>query len=190
MGSPSISSRAGIARAGRTYPHALRVIAIGHAGALARGNALSRLAVGGLVAVPSGARAADAVWADVPPWAKAILYDRGARLVGWSPGGRRRVALAAAFAGMALAAAAGERGLTAGRAIDAAVVAREVAEALRLAGGEAAALGERGARVAREAFEAHVEVPRSTIDREDDGVQARAARLTRCGNGAVKSAAF
>jgi pyruvate-ferredoxin/flavodoxin oxidoreductase len=153
-------------------PHALRVVALGFPGALSRGNALARLAAGGLVAVPTRARAADGVWADVPPWAKAVLFDRGARLFGWSPGeGDGPWELAAGFAGIALAAAATERALTSGRSVDAATVEREVAEALRLAGDAAAALGSRGARLAREAFEAHVEVPRSTIDREDDGVR-------------------
>jgi hypothetical protein len=55
--------------------------------------------------------------------------------------------------------------------VDGVVVAREVAEAMRAADPEAASLADTGAVVAREAFEAHVEVPRSTIDREDDGVR-------------------
>ncbi len=36
---------------------------------------------------------------------------------------------------------------------------------------DAVEVAARGARTAREAFGAHVEVPRATIDREDDGVR-------------------
>jgi hypothetical protein len=109
----------------------------------------------------------------VPPWAKALVFDRGARVVGWSPGAEvdDPWVLGAAFVGIALAAAAGDRALGGGRSIDGAVVAREVSEALRVGGQDAAAHAEQGARAAREAFEAHVEVPRATIEREDDGVR-------------------
>ncbi|HEY1697661.1 MAG TPA: hypothetical protein VGG39_36115 [Polyangiaceae bacterium] len=151
--------------------HAVRVVALGHPGALAQGNALARLAAGGMVALPSRSRAADAVWGEVPPWAKAILFDRGARVVGWSPDADEPWGLAAAFAGIALAAAAADRGLAAGRTVDGGVVEREVAEAMRAHGDASQASSERGSRAARAAFETHVEVPRSTVDREDDGVR-------------------
>jgi pyruvate-ferredoxin/flavodoxin oxidoreductase len=154
-------------------PHAMRVIAISDPGTLGRGNALARLAPAGLVAVPTRQRAAEAVWAEVPPWAKAVVFDRSAHLLGWSPGTTDDGAWqqGAAFVGIALAVAAADRGLTGGRSIDGAIVEREVSEALRRAGMEASAHADRGARLARDAFEAHVEVPRATIDREDDGVR-------------------
>ena len=154
-------------------PHALRVVAIADAGTLGRGNALARVAPGGLVAVPTRQRAADAVWAEVPPWAKAVVFDRGAHLLGWSPGADEDGAWSqgAAFVGIALAVATGDRALTGGRSIDGPVVEREVAEALRRMGPDASAHADRGGRLAREAFEAHVEVPRATIDCEDDGVR-------------------
>jgi hypothetical protein len=54
-------------------------------------------------------------------------------------------------------------------------VHREVAEALRfgiaLSPGQAELLADRGASVARAVFEAIVEIPRATIEREDDGVR-------------------
>jgi hypothetical protein len=154
-------------------PHAVRVLAVDDARVLERGNALLRLAGGGLVALPTGQRSADALWAEVPAWAKAIVFDRGARVVGWSP---VLVAdspwpLAAGFAGLALAEASTERSLAGARAIDAATVEREVSEALGHAGADAAALAADCARAARAAFEARIEVPRATIDREDDGVR-------------------
>jgi pyruvate-ferredoxin/flavodoxin oxidoreductase len=154
-------------------PHALRVVAVGDPAHLARGNALSRLAPGGLAALPSTQRAADAVWAEVPSWAKAVVFDRNARLLGWSPATPEAGPWleGAAFVGIALAAAAADRTLAAGRAIDGTVVEREVAEALRRVAPSAGSSADAGARLARGAFDAHVEVPRATIDREDDGVR-------------------
>jgi pyruvate-ferredoxin/flavodoxin oxidoreductase len=154
-------------------PHATRVVAIADPAVLARGNPLARLAPGGLLAVPSQQRSADALWAEVPSWAKAIVFDRGVRVVGWSPGAQAEEpwVAAAAFVGIALAAAAREGSLTSAHAVDAAAVEREVAEALLLGGADAARAAERGARAARDAFEAHVEVPLATVEREDDGVR-------------------
>jgi pyruvate/2-oxoacid:ferredoxin oxidoreductase alpha subunit len=165
---------------GSHAPHAVRVVALEDAGALARGNPLARLAMGGLLAVPTGHRSADALWAEVPPWAKAVVFDRSARVVGWSaPAPQDSPWLgASAFAGIALAAAAADRTLAGSRALDAAAVAREVSDALRTAGQQA--IAERGAQLARQAFEAQIEVPRATIEREDDGVRLgrRDARAT------------
>jgi hypothetical protein len=148
-------------------------VAIDDPAVLVRGNALARLALGGLLAIPSTQRSADAVWAEIPHWAKAIVFDIGARVVGWLPPASDDDAWvsAAAFVGIALVAATAERSLVGGRSIDGAVVAREVADALRVALDHGSAIAERGGRVAREAFEAHVEVPRATIEREDDGVR-------------------
>jgi hypothetical protein len=158
---------------GAHIPHDVRVVAIDDPAVLVRGNALARLALGGLLAIPSTQRSADAVWAEIPHWAKAIVFDIGARVVGWLPPASDDDAWvsAAAFVGIALVAATAERSLVGGRSIDGAVVAREVADALRVALDHGSAIAERGGRVAREAFEAHVEVPRATIEREDDGVR-------------------
>jgi hypothetical protein len=172
---------------GTHAPHAVSLVALGDPAFLARGNALARLGPSGVVAVPSDCRAAEALWAEVPSWVKAIAFDRGARVVGWSPssatGDGDEVATwvaAAAFVGIALAAAVSDRRLGVGSSqdgavVDGGVVQREVAEALRvgvaLRPGEVASAAERGASVARAAFEAVVEVPRATIQREDDGVR-------------------
>jgi pyruvate/2-oxoacid:ferredoxin oxidoreductase alpha subunit len=175
---------------GEHAPHAVHVVALDDASPLACGNPLSRLAPGGLLAVPSQQLAADGLWAELPPWAKAIVFDRGARVLGWfpAPSDENVWVSAAAFVGIALAAATtdlatgGDRsdGTSPalpgrGRAsIEGAVVAREVGDALRVAregAADAAAIAERGGRIARQAFEGHVEVPRATIEREDDGVR-------------------
>jgi pyruvate-ferredoxin/flavodoxin oxidoreductase len=170
---------------GTHAPHAVNLIALSDPAFLARGNALGRLAAAGVVAVPSERRAAEALWAEVPPWVKAIAFDRGARVVGWSPAAstdRDEAAswvAASAFVGIALATAASDRTLGIigrdGPIVDGAVVQREVAEALRvgvaLSSGQAALIADRGASVARAVFEAIVEIPRATIEREDDGVR-------------------
>jgi len=184
---------------GTHAPYALSLVALSDPAFLAQGNALARLAASGVVAMPSERRAAEALWAEVPPWVKALVFERRARVVGWSPstsssdaGQERRERLreprdevgtwaaAAAFVGIALAAAASDRGLgiaagSGGAVVDGAVVQREVAEALRvgvsLHPSEAALVADRGASVARAVFEAIVEIPRATIEREDDGVR-------------------
>jgi pyruvate/2-oxoacid:ferredoxin oxidoreductase alpha subunit len=163
---------------GTHTPHTVCVVAVDDAATLARGNPLARLAPGGLVAIPTSQRAADGVWAEVPPWAKALVFDRGARVIGWSPAlpSDDVWTAAAAFVGIAIAAAAEDPSLREGRSIDGGVVEREVADALRTAlyaGRENKDVDgvDRGARIARASFEAHIEVPRATTQREDDGVR-------------------
>ncbi|HTB77194.1 MAG TPA: hypothetical protein VK762_28315 [Polyangiaceae bacterium] len=174
---------------GTHAPHAVNLVALEDPAFLMHGNALARLAAAGVVAVPSERRAAEALWAEVPSWVKALAFDRGARVVGWSPSTSAGSdehdevgtwVAAAAFVGIALAAAASDRRLGMGSSkdgvvLDGGVVQREVAEALRvgvaLQPGEAALVADRGASVARAVFEAVVEVPRATIERDDDGVR-------------------
>jgi pyruvate ferredoxin oxidoreductase alpha subunit len=174
---------------GTHVPHSFGLVALDQPSLLARGNALTRLSQGGMIAMPSDRRAAEALWAEVPSWVKAIAFDRAARVVGWSPGqatGEREREVvstwvaASAFVGIALAAAATDRalGLRAGSdaaTIDGAIVQREVAEALRVGVAvhvsEAALVADRGASAARAVFESIVEIPRATIEREDDGVR-------------------
>ncbi len=102
---------------GAHAPHAVGVVALADPSLLEpreHGNALARLAPGGVVAVPSERRAAEALWAEVPPWAKAVVFDRGARVVGWAAPQTAEAApedawvTAAAFVGIALALAAAE----------------------------------------------------------------------------------
>jgi pyruvate-ferredoxin/flavodoxin oxidoreductase len=180
-------------------PHAVGVLAVVDLEVLARGeasrdsasrgNALSRLAKSGVLAICSDRRAADALWSDVPPWAKAVVFDRGARVLGWTGAGvggdgtdgasaASVWVVASTFVGVALAVVASDRGLReagVGEGVDGAVVEREVAEALR--GGvashakDAGGVAERGGKTARATFEAIVEVPRATIERDDDGVR-------------------
>jgi|CZKU01.1.fsa_nt_gi pyruvate-ferredoxin/flavodoxin oxidoreductase len=148
---------------GTHAPHAVGVIALGDPALLARleqANALGRLAPGGVVAIPSGRRAAEALWAEVPPRAKAVIFDLGARVVGWSPprsprggepgadrsahrhaehdagedagqnAGQEPWVMAAAFVGIALA--LGSASQVTQVEIDGQVVEREVGEALRV----------------------------------------------------------
>jgi pyruvate ferredoxin oxidoreductase alpha subunit len=174
---------------GTHVPHAVGLVALDHPALLTRGNALVRLAQGGTIAVPSDRRAAESLWAEVPSWVKAIAFDRAARVVGWSPGeatGEREREVvgtwvaASAFVGIALAAASTDRGLglragSDAAAIDGPIVQREVAEALRVGvavhASDAALVADRGASAARAVFESIVEIPRTMIEREDDGVR-------------------
>ena len=157
-------------------PHAVRLIAVEDAAMLASANPLTRLAEEGVVAIPTKQQSADAVWGEVPAYAKAIVFDRRAHVVGWVPpeeaeSKARAWVVAAAFAGLALASAAGRTGRA---PVDGSLVAREVAEALRAglgAAGEREALVARGADAARRAFEAHVEVPRATVERDEEAVR-------------------
>jgi hypothetical protein len=144
---------------------------------LARANPLARLAEGGIVAIPSTAQSADALWSEVPAYAKAIFHDRKATLIGFpreeAQGDDARWLLAAAFAGLALAGASrSAKDGSATYGIDPSLVAREVADALRLAvGRDAESLSVRGAALARKVFEAHVEVPRATVERDEEAVR-------------------
>ncbi len=158
---------------GQHAPHAVKLIALEEASMMADANPLLRLGDGGVFALPSAQRSADAVWAEVPAYAKTIVFDRNARVIGWSPAeapaeeeGTRRWLTAASFAGLALAVAGGRS------AIDPSLVAREVAEALRaMVGPNAEALAARGGDAARRVFEAHVDVPRATVERDEEAVR-------------------
>jgi hypothetical protein len=185
---------------GAHAPHAVDVIAVDDPAILTGGNVLGRLAPGGWIAIPTEQRAADALWAEVPPWVKATAFERAAHVVGWFPTvDDDPWVTAAAFAGIALAALAAEplpppssrdparAALWNSSAADGTVVAREVAAALLTAldgvvpTERTAAIAARGGSAARAAFERHIEVPRATIDREDDAVRlgrlgARASR--------------
>jgi pyruvate-ferredoxin/flavodoxin oxidoreductase len=152
-------------------PHAVKLVAIDDAAALIHANPLLRLADGGTLAMPSAQRSADALWGEVPAYAKAIVFDRSARVVGFTPVDdgderARRWLTAAAFAGLALASASGRAG------VDGSLVQREVAEALGAALGPAGeALAVRGAETARRVFEGHVEVPRATVERDEESIR-------------------
>jgi hypothetical protein len=159
---------------GVNAPHAVRLIVVEDAAMLSGPSPLARLGDEGVLAVPTQQRSADAVWAEIPAYVKAIVFDRRAHVVGWAPVEEadlktRSWLVAAAFGGLALANAAGRTGRA---PVDGSLVAREVAEALRAALGPA---GEetvtRGADVARRAFEAHVVVPRATVERDEESIR-------------------
>jgi pyruvate-ferredoxin/flavodoxin oxidoreductase len=155
-------------------PHAVRLVAMEDVRVFAEGNPLTCLANAGIVAVPTSHGSADALWAEIPAYVKAIVFDRTARLIGWSPGKAARPWLTAAgFAGLALAAAVSTAGVTRPAAGS---VGREVVDALRTALSHAGLEPEdrllsEADEVARRAFEAHVEVPRATVERDEDAIR-------------------
>jgi pyruvate-ferredoxin/flavodoxin oxidoreductase len=164
---------------GAHAPDAVRLVAFEERATLVRGNPLARLAPGGVVALPSAHTSGDGVWGELPPYAKAIVFDRHARVLGFAPpeltGKSAEVAswlVAASFVGVALAAAFEAARGGARPALDPSLVAREVEEALRLALGPAhAGAAREGAAAARAAFEAGVEVSRATIEKDEDAVR-------------------
>lgn len=158
---------------GAHAPHVVRLIALEEPGMLAHANPIARLAEDGVLAVPTHERSADAVWGDIPAYAKAIVFDRGASVLGWAPpepsDARTQPWLtAAAFAGLALASGGGRAGRP---PVDGSLVAREVAEALRALGPKDETLPAKGAELARRAFEARVEVPRATVERDQESIR-------------------
>jgi pyruvate-ferredoxin/flavodoxin oxidoreductase len=160
----------------------LKLVVIDDPRALILGNPLARLARGGVLAVPTETSTPDALWAEVPPYVKAIVFDRDARVVGFpvlDRGGAEAKSLvrdprpsrfiaAGAFAGVALACAS-----SAGRrAIDPSLVAREVSEAVILACGiSAEVIAKQAGELARRTFEAHVEVPRTTVEKDAEAIR-------------------
>jgi hypothetical protein len=173
-------------------PEALQLLVLDDTRALIEGNPLARLARGGVLAVPSPAGSPDQVWAGVPPYVKAIVFDRAARVVGFAPdapaqgGAAARWRTAAAFAGVTVAVAAsfGARGEKV-PAVDGSLVAREVAEiVLAAAGRDQESLAKGAGDLARRSFEAHVEVPRGVVERDEEAIHlgrkdARAAVTPR-----------
>jgi hypothetical protein len=158
---------------GAAVPLSVGLVAFDDAFALIAGNPLARVVSGSIVAVPTSQATADALWAEMPPYVKAIAFDRGARIIGFPalPAGEdpeRRWMIAAAFAGIALL-SIGTGSVHLGRnsrtTVDGALVEREVIAAMH-AFGASDARAERAGQVARLAFETQLEVPRETIERD------------------------
>jgi pyruvate-ferredoxin/flavodoxin oxidoreductase len=155
---------------GTHAPHAVRLIALDEASALVHGNPLGRLAEGGIVALPTAAQSPDAIWAELPPYAKAIVHDRNAKLLGYplpDALARDRWTVAAAFVALALS-----RGPESGRPpLASPLVEREIVELLESREGLDEATAKRAGAYARRVFESVLEVPRAVIDRDREGVE-------------------
>jgi hypothetical protein len=149
------------------------LVAFDDPAALVAGNPLARVVYGSIVAIPTSQETPGGLWADLPAYVKAIAFDRGVRIVGFPAiaDGEdldRRWMIAAAFAGIALLSIAGgsvHLGRSSPAAVDGPLVEREVIAALHAFGAERARASRAG-RVARLAFEARLEVPRETIERD------------------------
>jgi len=166
----------------------LRVVALDDFAVLLHESPLARLARGGVVAVPTRDRTPEALWSSMPPYVKAVVFDRHLRVLGWpapdasSPPEDTRWLTAAAFVGIALA-ALGKRsdgpvsspGAVGRLAVDGSLVAREVSEALAALapapGVGSAHVAGVGGEVARRAFESNLEVSRATIERDEDAIR-------------------
>jgi pyruvate/2-oxoacid:ferredoxin oxidoreductase alpha subunit len=158
---------------GASVPLSVGLVAFDDPGALVAGNPLARVVHGSIVAIPTSQETAAGFWAEMPAYVKAIAFDRGVRIVGFPtiPEGDdldRRWMIAAAFAGVALLSIAGgsvHLGRSSRAAVDGRLVEREVIATLRAFGADAAR-AEKAGHVARVAFEAKLEVPRETIERD------------------------
>jgi pyruvate-ferredoxin/flavodoxin oxidoreductase len=167
---------------GTHAPHAVRMIALDEASSLVHGNPLGRLAEGGVVAVPSAAHSPEALWVELPPYAKAIVHDRNAKLVGYPPADadRSRWTVAAGFVALALSRAAdSSRAPLASQTVE-----REIVELLELREGLDAQSAKKAGAYARRVFESTLEVPRAIIERDREGVElgrrdSRAVPLVR-----------
>ena len=158
---------------------ALSLVVFDDMSSLIVGNPVVRLAPGGTLAFPTRSPSAEAVWADMPPYVKAIVFDRAAHVLAWHPARARegtaadaeteRWLSAAAFVGVALAILAQP---TAGVGqVDASLVEREVELAVLLLASADVALAERAGAVARRAFEAHVVVPHAIMAGDEASVR-------------------
>jgi pyruvate-ferredoxin/flavodoxin oxidoreductase len=157
---------------GAHTPRAVRLVIVDDAATLVASNPLARLARGGAVAVPSAQRSADGVWGELPAWAKAIVFDREASVIAFEGAASTDSAWtrAARVVGLGLVAASRAKE----RAVDASLVAREVAEAVREAlrgRADVEATIVAAADIARRAFDTHVDVPRATIERDEEAVR-------------------
>ncbi len=152
----------------------LSLVVLEDVAALLSGNPIARLGRGGTLAVPARRPGAESLWSDLPPYAKAIAFDREVEVLGWEAGGPTggsadvtACAVAAAFVGVALAALAQPVN---GRAVvDPSLVERKAAEAV-LARGEAAQVAERAGGAARRAFDAAIVVPRALVAGDEGSV--------------------
>ena len=158
---------------GVSTPLAFGLIAFEDPAALVSGNPLARLVSGSVLAVPTSESTAEGLWAELPSYVKAIAFDREVRVVGFpsfSPGedGDSAWMTASAFAGLALLFFAGvslHLGRASRAAVDGPLVEREVVAALR-AFGATDARAEKAGKVARLAFDAHLDVTREIVDQD------------------------
>ncbi len=158
---------------GASVPVSVGLVAFDDQGALVAGNPLARVVHGSVIAIPTSQVTADGLWAEMPAYVKAVAFDRGARIVGFpavppDDDPDRRWMIAAAFAGVALLSIAGTSvhlGSGSRATVNGPLVEREVIVALQ-ALGSSGARAERAGQVARRAFEAGLEVPRETIERD------------------------
>jgi pyruvate/2-oxoacid:ferredoxin oxidoreductase alpha subunit len=142
---------------------------------LALGNPLLRLAPGGIVAVASKRRSEAELWSDMPPYVKAIIFDRHAHLRSWDAGlgaggdgEEARWLAAAGVIGVLLAALTQQA--EAGTHVDASLVERAIIETIQAlgVGGDVAM---QAGQLARAAFESHLTVARGVVEGDLESVR-------------------
>jgi pyruvate/2-oxoacid:ferredoxin oxidoreductase alpha subunit len=149
---------------GTSAPHAQKLVVLEDRRLLHAGDPLAHLMAGGLVAVPTAEASGEGLLAELPAYVKALALDRGVRLLGYGvetsvPDEERRWMTAAAFSGVLLFAFGGGSRT----ALDGSLVEREVTQGLHALGAPAG-LVPKGGKLARRAFEGHVEVERALVE--------------------------
>jgi len=155
-------------------PQEVSLVVIDDPAWLIRGNPLARLGKQGVLAVASKRRSEAELWGDMPPYVKAIVFDRNARLIGWDPGESsdvetQRWLTAAGITGVSLASIGSRTG--AGSHVDASLVERTVAGTVGVLRGSHDEVSKQAGRVARAAFESQVAVARGLVEADVESVR-------------------
>jgi hypothetical protein len=152
-------------------PHAVKYVLLDNSTSLLHGHPLARLGTKGTLAFPTTHATGEGVWSELPAYAKALIFDRHARVVGFKKPeleASEPWAHAAMVAGVAVGCAAPP-----GRPlIDGSRLAREVESALAVVLGPAhVEAARRAGAIARTAMESVVEVPRAVIERDEESIR-------------------
>ncbi len=147
----------------------MSLVVLDDASALIHGNPVARLGRAGTLAVPSRKPSAEGLWADIPPYVKAIIHDRQGRVAGWElPPDASPYVVAGAFVGLALGELARSEAWHAH--VDPSLVDRAVAEAVEVMEPGPSTAPAAGA-AARRAFEAALFVPRGVVEQDQEAVR-------------------
>jgi pyruvate/2-oxoacid:ferredoxin oxidoreductase alpha subunit len=158
-------------------PHAVRLIIMDSVASLLQGHPLARLGMRGALAIPSAATSPEGVWSELPAYAKALAFDRHARVFGFRPATDEDATAdkaiepwfhAARVAGVAV----GTAGAPGRPVLDPSRLARDVEAVLvKALGPSQVEAARRGGAIARAAMESIVEVPRAILERDEDSIR-------------------
>jgi pyruvate-ferredoxin/flavodoxin oxidoreductase len=158
-------------------PHAVRLLILGSVASLLQGHPLARLGLRGALAFPSNASSPEGVWSELPAYAKALVFDRHARVFGFRPSaqaeGTDKAIEPWLYAALVAGVAVGTAGTPGRPVLDPSRLARDVEDLLQkpLAAHGGADAARRGGAIARAAMESILEVPRATLERDEESIR-------------------